>query len=318
MIHRRGLALVAMAALSGCGLTLRGQLAGVNRTIADARDGGAYTCAPRELAMAETHAEFTADELHHGDYAAARSQIEIAAANARLAYDQSSGGKCSPKVTIIAPPNPPPAPVDSDGDGVLDPADRCPQVAGPADNAGCPWLDTDKDTVLDKDDRCPGVVGPVDNAGCPWPDRDGDGVVDKEDQCPDEPGPAANHGCAYKLIVVTKDKIELKQKVFFDTDRATIKPASFAMLDEIADALARTPDIEVRIEGHTDSRASLKHNLKLSQARATAVRKYLIGHAVDAARVTAIGYGPTRPIDDNRTALGREANRRVEFFITRQ
>ena len=143
-------------------------------------------------------------------------------------------------------------------------------------------------------------------------------MLDKDDKCPDEPGPPSNNGCPYKLIVVTKDKIELKQKVYFDTDRATIKPVSFAMLDEIADVLVKNSTLEVRIEGHTDSRSSLKHNMKLSQMRANSVRQYLVSRGVDPTKMMAVGYGPTRPLDDNRTAMGRENNRRVEFMITKQ
>jgi outer membrane protein OmpA-like peptidoglycan-associated protein len=76
--------------------------------------------------------------------------------------------------------------------------------------------------------------------------------------------------------------------------------------------------IHVRIEGHTDSRGSLKHNMKLSQSRADSVRKFLIGAGVEADRMESRGFGPTVPIDDNRTDAGREANRRVEFVITSQ
>jgi outer membrane protein OmpA-like peptidoglycan-associated protein len=90
------------------------------------------------------------------------------------------------------------------------------------------------------------------------------------------------------------------------------------MLDEVADVLQKNAGIEVRIEGHTDSRASLKHNMKLSQNRANSVRDYLVKKGVPEARMTSVGYGPTQPVDDNRTAIGRENNRRVEFFITKQ
>ena len=337
----------------GCGVELKDRMKGIRQTIKDARENGAYRCAPRELAMAESHADFTDDELYYGNYVGAKEEFEIASQNAKLAFEMSPKERCNPKTVVIEKKAAPPPPkieikqtdIDGDGtldnddkcvnvpgpkenagcpwpdtdkDGTLDKDDKCVDVPGPKENAGCPWPDTDKDTVLDKDDKCVEVPGPVENQGCPWPDRDKDGVLDKDDKCPDEPGPKENNGCPYKLIVITKDKIELKQKVFFDTDKAHIKPVSFDMLNEIGDVLSKNPNIEIRIEGHTDSRASKRHNMKLSQARATSVRMYLLGRGVDPMHMIAIGYGPMKPIDDNRTAVGREANRRVEFFITKQ
>ena len=80
---------------------------------------------------------------------------------------------------------------DSDGDGILDKEDACPEEAGPAENQGCPWPDTDGDGVLDKDDECPQVAGSLN--GCP--DKDGDGIKDSEDTCPDVAGIAKFNGC---------------------------------------------------------------------------------------------------------------------------
>jgi OOP family OmpA-OmpF porin len=74
----------------------------------------------------------------------------------------------------------------------------------------------------------------------------------------------------------------------------------------------------VRIEGHTDSRGTRKHNMKLSADRAASVRQHLVGLGIDPARMDAQGYGPDQPIETNKTAAGREKNRRVEFIITQQ
>jgi OOP family OmpA-OmpF porin len=76
--------------------------------------------------------------------------------------------------------------------------------------------------------------------------------------------------------------------------------------------------MQVRIEGHTDSRGSRAYNLRLSQSRADSVRAYLIGKGISSDRLEAKGYGPDQPIDNNKTAAGRERNRRVEFMITKQ
>jgi outer membrane protein OmpA-like peptidoglycan-associated protein len=82
---------------------------------------------------------------------------------------------------------------DSDSDGIIDSEDDCPYTFGPMETKGCP--DTDKDGTLDKDDKCPEVAGPAYNKGCPDPDTDGDGVLDSKDKCPDVAGPASNNGC---------------------------------------------------------------------------------------------------------------------------
>ncbi|SDQ11987.1 OmpA family protein [Flagellimonas zhangzhouensis] len=82
---------------------------------------------------------------------------------------------------------------DTDGDGIEDSKDACPNEAGPAELNGCP--DSDGDGVADKDDACPNTPGLAELAGCP--DADGDGVADKDDECPNEAGPAANNGCPW-------------------------------------------------------------------------------------------------------------------------
>lgn len=87
-------------------------------------------------------------------------------------------------------------PKDTDGDGILDDADECPNDIGVAATAGCP--DKDSDGVADKDDACPEVKGTVENKGCPDPatiDTDGDGIVDASDECPEAAGPLALNGC---------------------------------------------------------------------------------------------------------------------------
>ena len=125
-------------------------------------------------------------------------------------------------------------------------------------------------------------------------------------------------GCPkkYNLVVVTEKKIELKQTVYFDFNKATIKPVSFALLDDVARALTDNPKLKVEVQGHTDSVGNDDFNLKLSQSRAESVKKYLVGKGVTEDRMEPKGYGKTVPIADNRTAVGRGQNRRVEFVIT--
>lgn len=205
---------------------------------------------------------------------------------------------------------------DTDGDGVLDKDDRCPRTPGPASNEGCPWNDTDKDGVIDPKDRCPRVPGPIENQGCPWPDTDGDGVTDNIDKCPNDPGPKENQGCP--LAIKRQKRIEILKKIFFDFNKDTIKPASYPVLDAVANILSKYPRIHIRIEGHTDDVGAPAYNLELSQRRARSVRRYLTSKGINASRMTSAGYGKNRPLVQSTTPEARAKNRRVEFVITQQ
>ncbi|HEX2685894.1 MAG TPA: OmpA family protein [Kofleriaceae bacterium] len=313
---------LGMLGLGCAGSTVRARTSATTGLIATARDHGALRCAPVELAMAESHNDFAQHALDEGNYYDARREAEVAEINARLAIDKSPRDKCVDKQ---APPPPPPGPGDKDGDGILDNVDKCPNDPedkdGFEDEDGCPDPDNDKDGILDAADKCPNDPedkdGFEDEDGCPDPDNDKDGILDADDKCPNEPGVLPD-GCPkkYNLVVVTDTKIELKQTVFFDTNRATIKPMSFALLGDVAQAMQDNPKIKVEIQGHTDSQGNDAFNLKLSQKRAESVRTYLIKKGMSSDRMTPKGYGENVPIADNRTSAGRAQNRRVEFVIT--
>jgi outer membrane protein OmpA-like peptidoglycan-associated protein len=298
--------------LAGCAGPAQSRIDEVKRTTARARERGAYRCAPEALARAESRTEFAQVELRAGEMIRAEAQIDLAEVAAGFALRNAA--------SCLTAPAPLPVPKivgDRDHDGVRDDVDKCPDEPedrdGFQDDDGCPDPDNDGDGVLDADDRCPNEAGTAAAHGCP--DRDNDGVADTDDKCPDEPGVPENAGCpAPKFIVVHDDKIELKQKIHFQTNKATILPDSNPLLTEIADVL-RHKEVRVRIEGHTDSRGSAALNTKLSRARADAVRAWLIGAGIAADRLESVGYGPSQPIADNRTATGREENRRVEFFL---
>ena len=220
---------------------------------------------------------------------------------------------------------------DKDGDGIQDPVDKCPldpeDFDGFQDEDGCPDLDNDNDGIPDINDTCPNepedADGFQDEDGCPDYDNDNDNILDINDKCPNEPedydGDQDDDGCPdeYKLIVVKDDRIEIKQKIFFQTAKAKIRPVSYAILNEVADVLKKRTKLQIRIEGHTDSRGGAAYNKRLSQKRAESVRTYLAGQGIVVGRMDAVGYGEDRPIEDNNTADGRERNRRVEFHITR-
>jgi len=104
--------------------------------------------------------------------------------------------------------------------------------------------------------------------------------------------------------------------VNFETGRAVLLPESQSILDQVAQSLADNPDVNIEVGGHTDNVGAAAANLRLSQARANAVREYLIEKGVDAGRLTARGYGEEKPMADDATAFGRAANRRVELSRT--
>ncbi len=119
-----------------------------------------------------------------------------------------------------------------------------------------------------------------------------------------------------KRVEVKKEKIQVNEKIHFDFNKATIKPDSYNLLDEIADVILKHPELKkISIEGHTDSIGTPKYNLKLSKERATAVRDYLVNKGVEPDRLVTEGFGLERPIADNETEEGRAQNRRVEFNI---
>jgi OOP family OmpA-OmpF porin len=211
---------------------------------------------------------------------------------------------------------------DTDNDGILDEKDGCPadpeDVDGFEDEDGCPDPDNDKDGLVDGVDNCPNDPGPATNNGCPVTDRDGDGIMDDQDKCPDEPGVPEEQGCPkkYTLIVVTAEKIEIKQQVHFAKNKAKILPDSFELLAQVADAIKGNKIKKILIEGHTDSDGPDARNLKLSQDRADSVRMHLITRGgIEAGVLESVGFGETRPIASNKTAKGKALNRRVEFKI---
>jgi OOP family OmpA-OmpF porin len=204
--------------------------------------------------------------------------------------------------------------VDRDGDGVNDPEDRCPEVAGLKVLAGCP--DSDADGLADPEDKCPVNAGPKENGGCPDVDRDGDTFGDRADKCPDQFG-APPDGCPkkYTLVVVKREKIEIKQQVHFATAKFRVLPDSFPLLNQVVQALGDFPKMRVSIEGHTDAVGGEAANLRLSQRRAEAVLDYLVSKGVSPERLEAAGFGPSKPIASNKTASGRARNRRTEFRV---
>ena len=159
-------------------------------------------------------------------------------------------------------------------------------------------------------------------------DEDGDGVANKFDKCP---GTQANTivdgaGCPLKtpkqiikekVVVTAEDRRvvdEAIRNLEFDLSKATIRPTSYNTLNKVA-ALLVEKNFSLKLAGHTDNSGSMALNLRLSKDRAEAIKSYLVSQGANASRIEATGYGPNQPIASNKTAAGRQKNRRVEFSL---
>ncbi|MCC6525225.1 MAG: OmpA family protein [Polyangiaceae bacterium] len=188
--------------------------------------------------------------------------------------------------------------------------------------------DADGDGIADEDDKCPNAAedrdGDEDADGCPEedPDHDRDGVADDADDCPNEKetinGVEDDDGCpdgGAADVVYESGRIRILKNIEFRTGSASIDPASYGVLDQVALTIKANPDTRVEVGGHTDDTGPRDYNMRLSQQRADAVRGYLIARGISAERVTAKGYGPDKPLVEGTSTEARSKNRRVEFVV---
>jgi outer membrane protein OmpA-like peptidoglycan-associated protein len=188
-------------------------------------------------------------------------------------------------------------------------------VAGIAKYQGCPVPDTDGDGINDEEDKCPDVAGVARYQGCPISDTDKDGVNDEEDKCPNEAGSSSNFGCPeIKQEIIEKVNLAAKN-IFFATGSAKLLAKSYASLNNVVKILTDNPTYKVDVEGHTDITGTAEKNQVLSENRAASVKAYLVSKGVDESRISSAGFGIDKPIADNKTAAGRAKNRRVEMKL---
>jgi outer membrane protein OmpA-like peptidoglycan-associated protein len=254
-----------------------------------------------------------------------------------------------------APPPPPPVVAlvkDTDGDGIPDTEDNCPNEAGPRENKGCPDTDTDGDGIVNRKDKCPDKAGPPERDGCPEEDKDKDGIVDSKDKCPDDPedkdgfedadgcpdpdndkdgildkddkcpnepetknGYQDEDGCPDEVPAQVKQFSGVVKGINFRRNSADIKATSFPLLKGAVIVFKSYPALRVEISGHTSNEGKREFNMKLSRKRAEAVKDYLVSAGIDEKRIGTVGYGPDKPIADNDTKDGQEKNRRIEFRL---
>ncbi len=227
-------------------------------------------------------------------------------------------------------------PSDFDRDGVADAEDACPNQIGvssvdPKRN-GCPGeVDSDLDGIADRTDACPKVKGSLNEDpsknGCPTKDGDGDGIADVEDACPNERGlpnlaDKSHHGCPKDVRVTTGEIVILRQVTFKLAQSSldqTVDPVSDDLLTEVRDVILQHPENErIEVQGHADDSGTAEFNKQLSQARAQAVKNWLVKRGIDPKRLSPVGYGSTRPVATNQSEAGRQKNRRVQFVINQK
>lgn len=221
---------------------------------------------------------------------------------------------------------------DNDQDGVLDVDDKCPLDAedrdGFVDFDGCPELDNDEDGVHDNRDQCPAQAedkdGHQDEDGCPDLDNDGDGIPDAKDTCPGEPetrnGFNDLDGCpdtqgGQQGSLPTLNRHAVLDRVVFQGLTYELMPQAYAQLDSVALLLKQYAGLRIEVQAYMDNQGGAKAVLRASQARAEAVRSYLMLKGAAASQITARGYGSANPKYSNSSAKGRLANRRIEVAV---
>ena len=176
-------------------------------------------------------------------------------------------------------------------------------------------VDTDGDGVVDANDSCPNTPSgiQVGSNGCER-DDDNDGVVNSKDQCPTTRAGAKVDATGCYLTL--EEDVTVSLEVNFANNSSVVPDAAISEIRQVADFMKQYPQTDVVIEGHTDDRGSAQYNASLSERRAKAVAQYLIENfSVSASRVSSVGYGEERPLVSNDTAENRAKNRRVSAVI---
>ncbi len=205
--------------------------------------------------------------------------------------------------------------LDFDQDGVPDYKDLCPNTRPNTgvDSVGCD-KDEDRDGVSDDRDQCPLTPkdAPVDTTGCPM-DSDKDSIPDYLDKCPNtlRGVKVDKKGCP---VNKKEDLDQLKKGINFKSGSTILTKASYRTLDDIVALLNKFGDVNLEIQGHTDNVGKDEYNENLSQGRAQSAVDYLIRKGITVDRLRAVGYGPRKPVADNKTKKGRAKNRRVELI----
>ncbi len=190
--------------------------------------------------------------------------------------------------------------------------------------AGDPTADQDDDSILNGADRCPDqaetVDGVQDEDGCPEFDGDGDGVPFARDVCPTQPilpeqDPRYSDGCPH-VAELAGDHVAVTETILFREGRTELLASADPLLQAVRDQMLAHPEIQLfLIEGHANADGPDDYNLRLSDARAFSVMRWLVDHGVDRTRLISKGYGEAVPLAEDGTPDALVVNRRVEFRV---
>lgn len=171
--------------------------------------------------------------------------------------------------------------------------------------------DSDGDGVADKLDKCPNTPAgvKVDGSGCPL-DVDADGVPDSKDACPTVKGSAALNGCPESGAA---GNFASPMAIQFEFNSSVLRTSAYATLDKLSADLKANSSSNVQLEGHSSAEGTDEYNMSLSTDRANSVKTYLVNSGIAANRIAVTGFGESRPVASNATEAGRSQNRRVEF-----
>lgn len=210
--------------------------------------------------------------------------------------------------------------VDTDGDGVANQNDRCPNTpAGTqVDANGCAMeSDDDQDGVMNSADQCPNTPrgAQVDAQGCEIKDSDMDGVNDANDECAGTP--RGDKVDAQGCTIFDEEEVSITMRVLFDSESAVVKQPNDPEIQALADFMKRFGSTSATIEGHTSAPGTEEYNMNLSQARADAFKDVMVNrYGIDPSRLNTQGYGETQLLDTDNDAEAHRVNRRISVSIT--
>ena len=169
--------------------------------------------------------------------------------------------------------------------------------------------DSDGDGVADKLDKCPNTEAgiKVDGSGCPL-DVDMDGIPDSKDACPTVKGIARLNGCP-EFTASSSAVVPIQ----FEFNSSVLRTSAYSTLDAMASSLKANTSAVVQLDGHASAEGTEEYNMTLSRDRANAVKTYMVNAGIASNRIATTAYGESRPVASNATEAGRSQNRRVEI-----
>ena len=202
---------------------------------------------------------------------------------------------------------------DSDGDGVPDRSDPCPSDAG-LNGQSCP--DSDNDGLTDDIDKCPSDYGPESNGGCKLPDLDNDGVPNIDDRCPNESGLKKLNGCPI-IPQSLSSYLDNYGEIFFEFDSFKLNSSQIFNLSTLSNLLKKYNYINLNIDGHASFEGESSYNMILSNKRSNSVKGKLLKDGIKDIRLNLRSFGEEEPNYSDLPISEREKNRRVKISINK-